>query len=594
MKKILGFVLPWFGLIAQVTAEEKVNLSPALWPKGELERYTAIETPFPAPFVHGEAEKAMIVSSSHVNFAVRSGLEALKQGGSAVDAILVTALTQIALNLGSWSSYGGALDMVIFEAETGKVYTLNGSFNTVLNETDPLSIPTKTPSGRAVMVPGFMASVEAAHRRFGKLPFEQLFAPAIYFAENGFALKDQHIFMIKNREKILTRLPETRAIFFKRDGAHYKHGELFKQPALASTLRRVAAEGSAYMYRGEWAKKLVDLVQAEGGKLTMADLAAYQPTLAGSLKGSFRDYVIHTMPPPNFASSSAILAFHLMDLEDPAKLGDYREKPEALYRMIQYARAGPMLTVAPARTGYDPTLLFGELDVSLAAMAKPETASAILARIKAPDWNDKVRAVIGEAAKRMEHSDSLAATDPDGNMVAMIHSINTLAWGTGGFFVDGVSVADSGGGNRFYIQKVGFGKRLYDGTNPLIITRNAKPVLASSATGRGLHETSIQNIYNLLGLGLSPVESLASPKFMTPSYHPKDSSHPNYYKQLILEGSFSPQMIAALKILGQDVDIQPKNQYAGRGYWTGLWIDPKTGKRHGMVSAIVDGAVEGF
>src|SRR5262245_22988150 len=96
---------------------------------------------------------------------------------------------QIALTAGSLSGYASILTMVYYDAASKKVYSLNAGYNTVLEEKEPLTIPgIGTPSGRTVLVPGFFAGVQAAHDRFGKLPFASLFDPAIYLAEKGFVV----------------------------------------------------------------------------------------------------------------------------------------------------------------------------------------------------------------------------------------------------------------------------------------------------------------------------------------------------------------------------------------------------------------------
>jgi gamma-glutamyltranspeptidase/glutathione hydrolase len=106
----------------------------------------------------------------------------------------------------------------------------------VQDEDDPATIPPNAgpdakPSGRSALVPGFMAGVEAAHRRFGKLPFAKLFEPAIYYAENGFKLHAIHGSMLAKREAVLTRLPETRRVFTREDGKLYRLGDRFAQPS---------------------------------------------------------------------------------------------------------------------------------------------------------------------------------------------------------------------------------------------------------------------------------------------------------------------------------------------------------------------------
>src|SRR5579863_1111466 len=130
-----------------------------------------------------------MVSGTSNPFAVHAGLEALKNGGTAADAALTTALTQIALFAGATISYAGIMTAVYFDASSGKVHTLNAAYNTLKNERWAFTIPGMGKhSGRTALVPGFMAGVQALHHRFGKLPFATLFEPAIRIAEDGFCL----------------------------------------------------------------------------------------------------------------------------------------------------------------------------------------------------------------------------------------------------------------------------------------------------------------------------------------------------------------------------------------------------------------------
>jgi len=108
-----------------------------------------------------EADSGIVVATDFP-FAAIAGLETLKQGGSAVDAVLTTAITQIVLRAGMTVSYAGVVNLVYYEANTEQISTMDACFKVPSQETDPWSIPTDKPSGRTVLIPGFMAGVEAA------------------------------------------------------------------------------------------------------------------------------------------------------------------------------------------------------------------------------------------------------------------------------------------------------------------------------------------------------------------------------------------------------------------------------------------------
>ena len=171
------------------------------------------------------------VTVAYNGLAARAGLEALKQGGNAIDAAMTAAVAQVALTGGAPISYFGILSLVYYEAATGEVHTMNAEWNTILGEDDPMSIPGgldmsseagllgTAVSGRTALVGGFMKGVGAAHERFGELPFEQIFAPSIHIAEEGMPVSKKMAGYIELRGEDLGRLPETRSIYYKEDGA---------------------------------------------------------------------------------------------------------------------------------------------------------------------------------------------------------------------------------------------------------------------------------------------------------------------------------------------------------------------------------------
>ncbi len=325
-------------IVLLATCTPSVDLSPANWPADELEQYWELTATGDRPHPLAEGEAGVVTGTSGA-LAVRAGLEALKQGGSAVDAVLTTSLAQIALAAGSWVSYAGFMTMVYYEAETGQVHAMNAGFNTVRDEHDPLSIPSMgEASGRSVFVSGFMAGVQAAHDRFGRLPFASLFAPAIFVAEEGFALGPRVAGVIANWERVLRRLPETATQYTKDDGSLLSVGDHFAQPQLAMTLRRIASEGAAYMYEGEWASKFVEAVRKEGGKMTLKDLAAYRVRWDSPVRTSYHDFEVFAPGPPNSGGTAILEALNILERAQLKQLWHYSQSPEALYWLVQIAR----------------------------------------------------------------------------------------------------------------------------------------------------------------------------------------------------------------------------------------------------------------
>ena len=148
--------------------------------------------------------------------AIQAGLEILKEGGSAADAAMTTALCEVVHAAGSYVSFAGPMMMVYYEAASGKAFYMDTEYAVPLNETEPGSIPSK--GGRTALVPGFMAGVQAAHDRFGKLAFSRLFEPAISMAADGEKVGAVMEWWIDSKKGVLGRYPETKKIFTRSDG----------------------------------------------------------------------------------------------------------------------------------------------------------------------------------------------------------------------------------------------------------------------------------------------------------------------------------------------------------------------------------------
>ena len=590
----------WFAfclcVVSSVAIAGEVDLSPKTWGEGEVERYHNM---FGLDKPRVETEKGLIVGTTSAT-AVRAGLEALNQGGSAVDAVMTHALAEITLFASCCVSHAGFMDLMVFEAATGEVRHLNGVWNSVLGEDDPLSIPGDgVPSGRASLVPGFMAGLEAAHQRFGRLPFAALFAPAIYFAEEGFEVLPMLASMIESRKDVLSRRADTKAVFTKEDGSWYSEGDLFRQPELANTLKNVAKQGASYMYSGEWGEKLVEAVRSEGGKMTLEDLERYEPVWSKPLKSSFRGYEVYAGPQPNLGGINLIEALNLVELADLGQLGHYTESSEALYRLIGIVRVidilGSSLThhVAPLELIRERA---PDIETDPGERISKQAAEKLWAAMQSEDWS----ALNLEAYNwRSEgsangHSDAVVAMDAEGNAAALLHTINTALWGTTGIFVDGVAIADSGKYQQAKLARIEPGDRVPIETNPILILKEGKPVIVSSSIGMGVHEQSLQAIVNILEYGLDPWEAAESPQVLRTMngglVAALGGDVEDNAAQAVIEGQFDAELLQQTRQLGQPIKELPQDQ-AGSwlGYWVGIHIDPETGVRRGAQSPYFDG-----
>jgi gamma-glutamyltranspeptidase / glutathione hydrolase len=549
--------------------------SPWVWLAGALFALT----PWTLPQVFGVEEPPAATVNGGVVVAtsgpvgVNAGVVMLKKGGSAADAALATSLTQVAQVAGAYVSYAGVLSLMYYDSSTEEVFYLNAGFDTPREEKDPLSIPARA-SGRTALVPGFMAGVEAAHRRFGKLPFARLFDPALALAEDGVRIDPDMAQWIAQRKDVLARLPETKRVFTKADGSFYADGDLFRQPDLAQTLRRVARDGAGVMYTGDWAKRFVEAVQRDGGKVTLEDLQAYRAVWEKPLRTTFRDHEVCASGFSSREGVNLLEAFNLLEAADLKRRGHYRESPESLFWLAQILGCQDLMWL-PADRAKHPH----GMDLSPVARLKKETAAAIWERMQKGTWRYSRKAT-GSGGPRTDHSDAVVAVDRWGNVAALTHTINTNLWGETGLFVDGVSIPDPGALQREQIREAGPGKRLPDTMGPLIVLRDNRPLLASSAIGSGLHEKTVQVLLNLLEFGLGPQEAVDAP-YLLPRSWEKDGPVVR-----VIEDTFDGKVLDGLRANGQPVTVLRKAD-AGewgrwRGYWVGVSIDPKTGARRGV------------
>ncbi len=556
-----------------------VDLSPAGWPAGEWEAYLALEdVAFPGNPV-AEGRQGAVTGSYHP-LAQRAGLEALRQGGSSVDAAVTTALTQVALGAGAVISYFGIMTMVHYDAAADEIVSLNAGWNAVLGEDDPMSIPgtigmgseeemygSDEPSGRTALVGGFMRAVEAAHRRYGKLDFRHLFAPAIHIAAAGIPFNSRLVSFLEPRKHALSRLPESKAVFTNPDGAWIEEGQLFRQPAAARTLEAIAEQGADYMYTGPWAERAVAAVQADGGSMSLEDLAAYEVMWVPPLEADVGEYRIHANGLPSFGGVNMIEALHLGEAAGIASLGHWSTNGESLRRASNLT-FNMMLSMVPPETREQ---LYPGLDLTDASRIRPETAATLWSRMEA----GAMPAQYAEAPP--SHSDTVIAVDRWGNMTAVTHSINCVVWGATAIIVDGVSIGDPAVNQKAAVAAAGPGGRVADPIEVGILTRDGRPAVAFASMATGLHQQTFQSLFGTIHFGMNVKDAVDAPAFFLPRPVLDPSSDQAVPKWVVrvMEGEFGD---AVLEASGLPVERLPAEQRRyTQGLWAGISRDPDTG-----------------
>ncbi len=277
--------------------------------------------------------------------AARAGYDAIRRGGSAVDAAIATELV---LNLvePQSSGIGGGGFLLHYAAREAKLEAYDGRETAPARAKPgrflgtggkPLDWPAAVISGKSVGVPGLLRLLELAHRRHGKLPWAQLFDPAIKLAQEGFPISPRLSALIA-ADRFLPLDANARRYFYLADGKARPAGTLLKNPEFAAVLKRVAAGGAAAFYRGEIARDISAAVRSHKrspGDLVEADLSAYEPKEREPLCGAYRRWKVCGMPPPSSGGFAVLQILKILERFDLRAL-----QPDSAQAVHLFAEAG--------------------------------------------------------------------------------------------------------------------------------------------------------------------------------------------------------------------------------------------------------------
>jgi gamma-glutamyltranspeptidase/glutathione hydrolase len=285
----------------------------------------------------------MVVAANPL--AARAGSDVLKRGGSAVDAAIATELV-LGLVEPQSSGIGGGGFLLSYGTRYAEFEAYDG------RETAPaaakperflganrkaLDWPDAVISGKSVGVPGLLRMLEMAHRRRGRLPWSELFAPAIRLAESGFPISPR-LHALVAADRFLARDENARRYFYLPDGTAKPAGALLKNPELAAVLKRVASEGASAFYNGEIARDIVAAVRSRErspGDLAESDFAAYAAKEREPLCGGYRGYKVCGVPPPSSGGFAVLQLLGILERFDLRAL-----KPGSAQAVHLFAEAG--------------------------------------------------------------------------------------------------------------------------------------------------------------------------------------------------------------------------------------------------------------
>lgn len=622
-----------FSLVV-VAVSSEISLSPDEWPKEEFERlknYTAqtFHTPKPLAVSRGGG----VVSGATSSLAVHAGLVALRKEGNAMDACIATALTDIVLSAGSFISFAGVTEILYYKNDDERVYSLDGGWNipSHMDSSKILPLHTHKPNGASVLVPGFMAGVAAAVKRFANFNLETLLEPALYFAKNGFKVPGllATLFKLYFNDVTLLRTEEGKRLFTNPEtGDYYKKGEIFKQPDLQMFLETMASEGVSDMYSGTWAKDMISLVQRENGFITLDDLRNYEVNWTNALNTSYRGYIAASSGAYD-GSSGSVELMEKLNLMEVAGIGlghdSYLTNSTELYWLASIIRFSDFISIYERVAPNALDILKNEFgfDFVLQNRISKDFARAVWHEMVRPggmeDINKKIYKLVGGkvSGNRAAHSSAVVAMDKEGNVCSMIHTINSLPWGTG-LFVQGIALAHAGAINKAHIKNAKPGSRLSSELQPSIVLRRVdenkqgncerqemksdteegnevqrlknkywEPAMALAVVGKSLHEVTPQHVTSLLDRVMNPEQALACPQFMLPSLH----SH--YQDVQVQRYTIDENVLCEVREKGQDVkEINDLTAIQSYGLGVALTVS-REGTRYAASTPYLDGIAEG-
>lgn len=538
------------------------------------------------------ARQGMVVSSHYL--ASQVGVDILKKGGNAVDAAIAVGYALAVTHPGAGNIGGGGF--LIARMANGDTRTFNfrekapaaAHPRMFLNEKGEYDEEKHHNSWLSVGVPGTVAGFALAHEKLGRLPMRELIVPAIQLAEEGFPLSWKMAEDFRENAERFRRYPASAAQFLKGDG-FYEPGEIWKQPDLARTLRRIAEQGRDGFYTGETARLLAAAMKENGGLITEADLAAYQAQELPPLRGSYRGYEIIAMPPPSSGGTALIEMLNILEGYDLRDTG--------------YGSAAHLHLMAEAmrRAFADRARWLGDPDFNpqmpIARLTSKEHAARLRASIS-PAHASLSDAVRFSEAYESDETTHYSVMDAEGNAVVVTYTIEAwfgskiVAPGTGFLLNNEMGDFNAVPGLTDETGKIGTdanlaapGKRMLSSMTPAIVVKDGQPLLLiGSPGGRTIINTVVQVVVNVLDFRMDVAEAIAAPRI----HHQWLPDRLNIERH-----GASPETIERLRSMGHEVRVSGSSRSQGRAM--GIYLDPKSGVRMGAADPRdADGAAIGY
>nr|WP_315480068.1 gamma-glutamyltransferase [uncultured Rhodoferax sp.] len=546
--------------------------------------------------------------------ATDAGRQVLRAGGSAVDAAIAVQMV-LALVEPQSSGIGGGAFLLHFDGKATQAFDgretapAGATPRLFLDDSgQPLKFAEAVVGGRSVGVPGAVAMLARAHQQHGRLPWAQLFAPAITLATQGFAISPRMATLLAS-EPHLKKDPVAAAYFYDTTGKPWPAGHVLHNPELAAVLQRIANEGPAALLQGEVAQAIARKVQghpSNPGTLNTQDMARYQPLVREPLcfdyavKATARDYRICGMPPPSSGAIAIGQILKLLDSTPADRLPLAQGLPSADWLHL-YTEASRLAFADRAQFVADPAFVQAPAGNWHSLLDAPYLARRARAIDASPAGQSMQTAPPGNPAaaplayapmpQQLEYGTShISVVDAYGNALAMTTTIED-AWGSrqmvnrglglaGGFLLNNqltdFSFLPTGPDGLPIANRVEPGKRPRSSMSPTLVFDKATGQLVMSGGSPGgaliIHFTA-KTLYGVLHWGLNTQQAIDLPNFAS-------LNGPT----LLEEKRFDATTLSALKARGHTVVEIPMPsglqaiQRTPEGYFGGA--DPR---REGVV-----------
>ena len=485
------------------------------------------------PVARGTGGAAATISER----ATQSAMTILDQGGNAVDAAVAAAATLGVTDPFSCGIGGGGF-MVIYLAKDRRVITIDHRETAPATTTPTLFIEdgkemdfdSAVASGLSVGVPGTVRGWDEALRRYGTMALEQVLAPAITVAEDGFIVDANFSHLAEVNERKFNRFPATAALYL-RSGKAIPPGALMRNPDLARTYRLLASGGVEAFYSGPLARVIVDTVNrpptapgvsVRGSRMTLADLANYEARLRLPVHSTYRGYELYGMAPPSSGGVTAFEALNILEGYDLKTMS--RAQVEHLYleaSRLAFADRDAYL----ADPEYVDAPVTGLLNKAYAAQRRAliDRDQAASGRVAAgdpypfqQDPSHPLRPTPQTLQPESAHTTHLTVSDKDGNVVAYTFTIED--WGGSGMVVPGYGFLLNNELTDFdftapHPNIPEAGKRPRSSMTPTIALKGGKPAFSiGSPGGSTIITTVLQTIVNYVDLGMPMDQAIDAPR----------------------------------------------------------------------------------